>query len=302
MDIKQLVYFVKLCEDKNFSIAASNLFMSQQGLSMAIIRLERELNTKLFYRAHGGVALTESGEFLKSRAQSIISQFEECNDYFSTTTTSNRNTVAAACVFDLIGSCPQFFQKFLQNSNPAFHLKIIEETAIQCESLVTNGEVELALVTGPIDSFKFESDFLFQKRICAIVNRLHPLAQFDSIDIVQLKNVKILMMNRKFKVYHNFMRRCNDAGFHADIIFEGDRMTLYHNMVKENPSFVGISVEFFADNFPNPQLKTLFFNDPTFVWSIHLISKTGKPLSRAAKEFRRTALQYFGGTKQRLDK
>lgn len=292
MDINQLVYFVQLCQDKSFTKAANNLHISQQGLSMATIRLEKELGSKLFHRTHSGLTLTENGEFLKPRAESISNLFHECENYFDFSL-ERKHTLTIACVFDLMGTCPGFFQNVFQNSNTSLGIKIIEQTAIECENMVKNENAELGFVTGPIDSLKFKGDFLFQKRICAVVNQTHPLARFDSIDITQLNEEKILMMNQKFKVNHNLIQRCNDAGFVPNIVFQGDRMTLYNNMVKENPSFVGIITEFFAKEFSIPELKVIYFNDPTFVWSIFLISKADKPLSQVAQVYKKSALNYF---------
>jgi DNA-binding transcriptional LysR family regulator len=59
--------FVYLAEDLHFGQAARRLYVSQSALSQQIQRLERELCTQLFHRAHRKVWLTAAGrEFLRS--------------------------------------------------------------------------------------------------------------------------------------------------------------------------------------------------------------------------------------------
>ncbi len=50
MNIQQLKYYLEICKCRSFSKAADNLYISQQGLSMAVIRLESEFSCKLFIR------------------------------------------------------------------------------------------------------------------------------------------------------------------------------------------------------------------------------------------------------------
>ena len=50
MELKQIQYFVTLCASKNMTLAAKELFITQQALSKAVISLERELGLSLFIR------------------------------------------------------------------------------------------------------------------------------------------------------------------------------------------------------------------------------------------------------------
>ncbi len=56
--------FLILCEELNFTRAAERCFMTQQGLSSHIKKLEEQYGTKLFLRKPN-VELTESGNALR---------------------------------------------------------------------------------------------------------------------------------------------------------------------------------------------------------------------------------------------
>ena len=52
MDIRQLHYFLVLCEEMNYTRAAQRLFLSRQALRQSITALEAELCGPLFVSAH----------------------------------------------------------------------------------------------------------------------------------------------------------------------------------------------------------------------------------------------------------
>lgn len=58
MEINQIRYYIEVCNVGSMSKAAEKLHMSQQGLSLAIRRLEAELGCDLFYRKSSGLVLT----------------------------------------------------------------------------------------------------------------------------------------------------------------------------------------------------------------------------------------------------
>jgi DNA-binding transcriptional LysR family regulator len=76
MDYKQLLNFLAVCNEKNFTRASSQRFISQQGLSISIKALEDELEVPLFYRNPKGIELTEFGAILEAAAKSYINQHE----------------------------------------------------------------------------------------------------------------------------------------------------------------------------------------------------------------------------------
>ncbi|HAU5283371.1 TPA: LysR family transcriptional regulator, partial [Clostridioides difficile] len=60
MNIKLELYkvFNAVVNNKSFSLAAKELFMSQPAVSQSIKQLEEQLDTLLFYRNNKGVKLT----------------------------------------------------------------------------------------------------------------------------------------------------------------------------------------------------------------------------------------------------
>ncbi|GAB2983362.1 LysR family transcriptional regulator [Amycolatopsis acidiphila] len=77
MELQQLKYFRAVAEEQSFTRAAKRLFVTQPNVSIQIRKLEQELGTQLFNRAHGAVTLSPAGELLDDCAQSVLSALED---------------------------------------------------------------------------------------------------------------------------------------------------------------------------------------------------------------------------------
>ena len=77
MDIRQLHYFLVLCDEMNYSRAAQRLFLSRQALRQSISALEAELCGPLFLSAHHKLTLTDHGMRLPPHAAPVVAQFQQ---------------------------------------------------------------------------------------------------------------------------------------------------------------------------------------------------------------------------------
>lgn len=72
MELRQLEYFLMLCEEMQFTRAAERLNIAQPTLSQQIKVLENEVDTPLFHRIGKKITLTEAGHILYRQAQTIF--------------------------------------------------------------------------------------------------------------------------------------------------------------------------------------------------------------------------------------
>ena len=74
MTLTELKYIVAVAREKHFGKAAEACFVSQPTLSVAIKKLEDELEVKLFERSANEVTVTPLGEEIVRQAQSVLEQ------------------------------------------------------------------------------------------------------------------------------------------------------------------------------------------------------------------------------------
>jgi DNA-binding transcriptional LysR family regulator len=77
MDLRQLVYFLKVAQRRSITAAATDLNIAQPSLTKSIRLLEQELGVTLFERLPRGVELTPFGQSLLRHAESIHVQVQD---------------------------------------------------------------------------------------------------------------------------------------------------------------------------------------------------------------------------------
>lgn len=97
MELTELVYFTTIAQTGNMSRAAKKLQVSQPALSVAIRKLERDLNIQLFVRANNSIILNAAGKKAVVFAENILSQVSEMRHFFRTY--GERNTAGFAGVY-----------------------------------------------------------------------------------------------------------------------------------------------------------------------------------------------------------
>ena len=75
MTLRHLEIFLSVCDHKNMTHAARDLYLSQPSVSQAIFDLEAEYGVRLFERLNHRLYLTASGERLQSYARHISQSY-----------------------------------------------------------------------------------------------------------------------------------------------------------------------------------------------------------------------------------
>ena len=76
MEFHQLRYVCAVAETGSFSRAAEHCHVAQPSLSQQVLKLEEDLNAKLFDRLGRSIRLTEAGRAFLPHARSVLSQME----------------------------------------------------------------------------------------------------------------------------------------------------------------------------------------------------------------------------------
>lgn len=79
-DLSQIRAFVVAVEEGHFGRAAARLFLSQQGLSKRIQRLEQQAGETLFIRHHNRLELTDTGLRLLPHARELLRAADAASD------------------------------------------------------------------------------------------------------------------------------------------------------------------------------------------------------------------------------
>ena len=80
---RRLQVFHAVAKHLSFTKAAETLFMTQPAVTFQVKQLEEELNTRLFDRAQGRIALTPAGQLAFEYAERILNLSAELETHAS---------------------------------------------------------------------------------------------------------------------------------------------------------------------------------------------------------------------------
>jgi DNA-binding transcriptional LysR family regulator len=290
MEIRQLHYFVEICRCKSFSKAAEACFISSQGISMSMMRLENELGYKLFHRYPRGIELTPQAEFLLPRAKKILALVDECARRFDAI---SNDTYLLSVGFSL-GTIEEFagdvIPHFIQD-NPGVKLDIREYPDQGCDEAVLNQEIEVGLTVGPIDENAFDGALLFSSRHAILVRKDHALAQKKSLTAADLRDLPIAVLKGETRTYPCLRQACHAAGFEPNISAFADNILLVFYMA-ESMDTAGLSTLPLFHRLNRPNLAAIPLEDPIFDWNIYMIRRKGAVLSPPANRFWKAVLKH----------
>ena len=190
MDIRQLHYFLVLCEEMNYTRAAQRLFLSRQALRQSITALEAELCGPLFVSAHHKLSLTERGLSLQRHAAPVVEQFQQMQAALHAEIQSAqpvRIGISVSLVPDYLPGLETQLDKFRQQyPHIEMRFRLLDNDAVA--DGVEQGELDAGLVmdlgcAAPV----LARTTLRADPACLLVPRGHPFWEKERVPLAALR-------------------------------------------------------------------------------------------------------------------
>ena len=200
MDANLLKYmaFVKTVEYGSFTRAAEMLHYSQSGISRMIADLEKEWRVSLLERSRSGVRLTSDGTELLPRARSLCEEYQKLQ-----TQVDELNGLQSGLIrigtFSSVAThwLPKIIQEF-QKSYPNIDYELLLGDYAEIEAWIAEGRVDCGFLRLPTRP-EFETIFLEQDKLLAILPEDHPLARLDRVPVAALCEEPFMLLERGAK-------------------------------------------------------------------------------------------------------
>ena len=216
MDIRQLHYFLVLCDEMNYSRAAQRLFLSRQALRQSISALEAELCGPLFLSAHHKLTLTDRGMSLQRHAAPVVEQFQQMQASLRAEIQSAqpvRIGISVSLVPDYLPGLETQLDKFRQQyPHVEMRFRMMDNDAVA--DGVEQGELDAGLVidlgcAAPV----LARTTLRADPACLLVPRGHPFWEKESIPIAELRGQRVLLPSLRQDLFSPLWAACARAGF-----------------------------------------------------------------------------------------
>lgn len=240
MELRQLEYFVTVCEFRNFTRAAEVLGVSQPSVTKAIKTLERELNLVLIDRSQKRAALTEEGAAFLVHARRILQDVEAAKEDM------HRFHVGAKGIVHF--GLPPMIEAYLfpnlfldfEKKYPEISLEMQEcVDSMQVEEKVTRGELDFGILLRAPGHCAHNELALLRSPLSLCVSAQHPLAGRKNAEIRALEDEKFILEPPGTYQYDSVVTRCEEAGFAPSILLTTSQMKTAKQLVARG---AGISI------------------------------------------------------------
>ncbi|MDF7681750.1 LysR family transcriptional regulator [Enterobacteriaceae bacterium ESL0689] len=192
--IKQLQYFLAVCEERNFRKAAAKLGISQPPLSVQIKELENKLNSKLLIRNTQHVLLTKEGEIFREETIKLMGKLCQLTNSFQSV--ESRKVIIGmtkTLSFDFIPIFKQFLSDFKENS-------IIYKDDYTSKELIIELQkknMDFAVVSyHPIEDNKIFYRLIHQEPMVLAIPESHTASKNEYIDLNDVMDLPLYWFNR----------------------------------------------------------------------------------------------------------
>ncbi|WP_336081260.1 LysR family transcriptional regulator [Nocardia sp. SSK8] len=188
MELRQLAYFVAVCEELSFSRAANRCFISQSAISHQIARLERDLGAQLFERTTRAVVPTDATLRLLPLAKQMLSL--ESAIRAAVRTTGPRVRLAANMSF----AAPSLSAiAAARAAHPDAEIEYVIKPFRQRINAVADGDCDLALIRGSVDQPGLAVEQLWVEDLVIAISSSHPLAERGAVTLADLAPYPLLL-------------------------------------------------------------------------------------------------------------
>jgi len=237
MTLTELKYIVAVARERHFGKAAEACFVSQPTLSVAVKKLEEELEVKLFERSANEVAVTALGEEIVRQAQSVLEQAAAIREIAR----RGRNPLSGPLTLGVIYTISPYLLPDLVRQvmarTPQMPLMLQENFTVKLLDMLRTGEIDCAILAEPFPDAGLAVAPLYDEPFLAAVPSGHRLAGQEQVTTEELKQEPMLLLGSGHCFRDHVLEVCPEfARFssNADGIrksFEGSSLETIKHMV-----------------------------------------------------------------------
>ncbi len=284
MTLTELRYIVAVARERHFGRAAEACFVSQPTLSVAIKKLEEELDVKLFERGSNEVSVTPLGEEIVRQAQTVIEQAAGIKEIAR----RGKDPVSGPLRLGVIYTVgpyllPDLVRQAIERM-PRMPLMLQENFTAKLLDMLRTGELDAAILAEPFPDAGLAIAALYDEPFMVAVPKKHPLARRKRIPADELKKETMLLLGTGHCFRDHVLEVCpeyaqfssNSDGIHKS--FEGSSLETIKYMVAAG---MGLTVvpQLSVPAEPDKHVAYVPFSDPV-------------PTRRVVLVWRRTFTRY----------
>lgn len=240
MELRQLRTFQAIAETRSFTKAAQRVHLTQAAVSAQIKGLETETGTPLFARINKKVYLTEAGEVLLRRVERILREHDDALYDLAELGQAGRGRLRLGTASTMASHhpLPQILSE-IKREHPLAQVTVLRGTSDEIVAKILAGDLDLGLVSLPVDSSDIRTDLLLRDQLVAIVPPDHRFAGQRNVSAAHLAAEPLIVGEEGGNTRRKIDLFFEKAGLHPKIIMELGSMAGLKKMVEHG---LGVSI------------------------------------------------------------
>ena len=235
MTLTELKYIVAVARERHFGRAAEGCFVSQPTLSVAVKKLEDELDVKIFERGSNEVSVTPLGEEIVRQAQQVIEQAASIKEIAK----RGKDPVSGPLRLGVIYTIgpyllPDLVRQAIERV-PQMPLMLQENFTSKLLEMLRTGELDCAIMAEPFPDSGLAVAQLYDEPFVAAFPTKHALAKRKQVSAEELKAETMLLLGTGHCFRDHVLEVCPEYARFASPVGNG------HDGIRK--SFEGSSLE-----------------------------------------------------------
>jgi DNA-binding transcriptional LysR family regulator len=282
MNIRDLDFFIKVYECRSISIASEKLYISAQGLSNVISRLEQELGCSLFNRDRAGSVPTVCGEAFYKYAVNTKSEYERMITEIEHLSRAEKGVIRIGYSFGVMSGLTMNITQEFQNKYPEYELDFAEMPDKIVEELVLSGKLDIGFAAY-VDKDKFEYDLINESEILFVPIKDSRFYERESVSVREIADEPLTLRNRNFATTRIMMQEFEKYGADPEIMLNTGGILRSLKLRKDGMANTVI-IDSVAAQIESDELRTIPFTEE-LKWPLYIITKKGRDCSKAVDRF-----------------
>lgn len=280
MELRQLRFFLEVARSESFTKAAEKLHIAQPALSIAIRKLEEELEVLLFNRRDRKISLTAEGELFAVHAREILQGVTKARQDIADLRGLLKGEVRVGLTPMLSGF---FFPRIVttfKRLHPSLQIAISGDSAWSIQRKIESGEIDMGVIAGAVPE-GLEAHHLVREEVVACVHRGHRLAGRKKAPLKKMLEEPLIQFKEGYHLREMIEELAAQEGLATTVVAESNMFTLVRGLVKEE---LGLAFLLRSVVARDPAIAAVSCDPPIFL-DLAIAWKRKAQLSKANRAF-----------------
>lgn len=213
MTLTELRYVVAIARERHFGRAAEACFVSQPTLSVAVRKLEAELDIKLFERTGSEVVATAVGQRVIEQASRVLEEADRVKVIAAEGRDPLAGTLRLGVIFTVGPYLLPHLVPQLRQRAPDMPLIIEENYTANLAEQLRHGAVDAVILSLPFEHTGVLTRALYEEPFRVLMPTSHPWAARERIAAPELADEELLLLGQGHCFRDQVLRACPECQY-----------------------------------------------------------------------------------------